>query len=153
MGAMTEVAAPALVVAIPGKPRTQGSMTLWTDKVTGRERAKYAPEVVAHRNLAVGLFRDAWAGAWPLPGPVAVRILATFARPLSHYGTGRNAGVLKDWAPVYYTSAPDGDKIARLVLDALTIAGVYKDDGQVAVHRVEKVYGERPSTLVEVWGL
>jgi crossover junction endodeoxyribonuclease RusA len=148
-----EVDAPALVVSIPGKPRTQGSMTLWRDAATGGERAKYAPETVAHRNLAVGLFRDAWAGAAPLTGAVAVRIVAVFARPKSHYGTGRNAGVLKDWAPEHYTSAPDGDKIARLVLDALTIAGVYADDGLVAVHRVDKVYGDRPATLVEVWAL
>jgi Holliday junction resolvase RusA-like endonuclease len=148
-----EVAAPALAVAIPGKPRTQGSMTLARNPRTGAEFAKYGEHTVAHRNLAVHLFRAAWAGSEPLAGPVAVRILATFARPKAHYGTGRNAGVLKDWAPVWHDQAPDSDKVARLLLDAMTIAGVYWDDAQVAVLRVEKVWGDQGATLVEVFAL
>lgn len=145
---------PDLVVIVPGKPRTQGSMTLWRDARTGGERAKYAPETVAHRNLVVGLARQGW-GRLPIGGPVAVQIVAEFTRPKSHYGTGRNASVLKSTAPILHTQAPDGDKIARLVLDALTIAGVYRDDSQVAVLRVEKRWSDmdHPRTLVEVFAL
>ena len=145
---------PDLVVEIPGKPRTQGSMTLWKDPRTGGERAKYAPETVAHRNLVVGMARQGWGARERLTGPVAVHVLAEFARPKSHYGTGRNAARLKPWAPVLHDQAPDGDKVARLVLDALTIAGVYVDDGQASVLRVEKRWSEGASrTVVEVYGL
>ena len=45
-------------------------------------------------------------------------------------GTGRNAGQLKDWAPVFKTTTPDSDKLARSTLDALTKI-VFGDDSQV----------------------
>ena len=50
----------------------------------------------------------------------------------------------------------DGDKIGRLVDDALSIAGVYRDDSQVSQLRVEKLYADDPSrvgTVVEVYDL
>jgi Holliday junction resolvase RusA-like endonuclease len=143
---------PLLALTIPGKPRPQGSMTLARNPATGQEFAKYGAETVNHRNLAVGLLRDAWGQADPLAGAVAVRILASFERPKAHYGTGRNAGTLKDWAPHWHTQAPDADKLARLILDALTIAGVYRDDSQACVVRVEKLWSPgRSGTLVEVF--
>jgi Holliday junction resolvase RusA-like endonuclease len=126
---------------------------MWRDPKTGGDRVKYAQPTVQHRNLAIGILRDAWAGEDPLAGPVAVRVVATFPRPKAHYGTGRNAGVLKDWAPIWHAQAPDNDKCLRLVGDSLTIAGVIVDDGQVAIWRGEKVWGVQGSTLVEVWPL
>jgi crossover junction endodeoxyribonuclease RusA len=147
-----ETVAPALVAAIPGKPRPQGSMTLARNPATGREFAKYGTETVLHRNLAVGVLRDAWAGAPALAGPVAVRVVASFARPKAHYRTGRFAHLLRDDAPYWHTQAPDADKLGRLVCDALTIAGVYLDDAQVCLLRVEKLWSpDLPGTLVEVF--
>lgn len=35
-------------------------------------------------------------------GPIAVYIIFRFARPKSHYGTGRNADVIKESAPYYH---------------------------------------------------
>jgi Holliday junction resolvase RusA-like endonuclease len=147
---------PLVRIEIPGKPRTQGSMTL-TRSANGHEQARYAEQTVNHRNLVVAMARNAWKPRVALTGDVFVAIVATFERPGSHYGTGRNAEVLKDSAPLrpIARSAGDSDKIGRLVLDALDIAGVYQDDSQVAVLRIEKRYadlGEEPGTVVEVWG-
>lgn len=54
-------------------------------------------------------------------GPVAVRVTFFRSRPASHYGTGRNAGVLKDSAPAFphQSKLPDGTKLGRSLEDAL----------------------------------
>jgi Holliday junction resolvase RusA-like endonuclease len=156
---------PEVVVVIPGKPRGQGSLSLWRAP-DGTERAKNPPETIQHRNLVVGMLNEAWTEKnlkltqdsfmfqapkrAPLTGGVGVHILARFPRPKSHFGTGRNAGRLKDWAPRWVTTPTDGDKIARLVNDALTIAGVVGDDAQVSLLRVEKVYADAGPGETEV---
>jgi Holliday junction resolvase RusA-like endonuclease len=48
-------------------------------------------------------------------------------RPKAHYGTGRNAEVLKDRAPAAPGVKPDTGKMARAVEDALT-GMLYRDD-------------------------
>jgi Holliday junction resolvase RusA-like endonuclease len=142
-----------LVATIPGKPRPQGSMQLSRDPRTGKEWAKYGDQTVLHRNLAVAVLRAEWEGDVALDQPVAVRVTFQFARPKSHYGTGRNSGVLKGSAPLWHTSAPDGDKLCRLVGDALVVAGVLADDALIALWRAEKVWGDHSSTKVEVHAL
>ena len=52
-------------------------------------------------------------GPWPALGlaaldeAVVVRLVFYLARPESHFGSGRNAGVLKDSAPLYPTTTGD----------------------------------------------
>ena len=141
-----------LSVEVPGKPRGQGSLALWSKD--GAEHAKYAPDTVTHRNLTIGELRDAWAERAPIDGPVAVQVIAEFARPAGHYGTGRNRGQLKDSAPAeWFVGFPDADKIARLVGDALVIAGVLPDDRFVAAWRVRKRWSTRNCTSIEVSAL
>lgn len=85
--------------------------------------------------------------------PCQVRITAMFARPLSHYGTGRNKGVLKPSAPVFHATTPDLDKIARAVCDALTVAGIWADDKQAAeltARRQWAAEGQPDQTIIEV---
>lgn len=79
--------------------------------------------------------------------PLHVAIAFTFARPLSHYGTGRNADVLKPAAPRWFTGTPDIDKAIRAVLDALTEAGAWWDDRQVASVTATKNYAGDPGRL------
>jgi Holliday junction resolvase RusA-like endonuclease len=64
---------------------------------------------------------------------------AWFRRPAAHYGTGRNAGVLKAWAPRHVTKTPDVDNIAKLVGDALN-GYAWHDDSQIAAVDVQKTY-------------
>jgi Endodeoxyribonuclease RusA len=61
---------------------------------------------------------------------VAVTLRFFTGRPAAHFGTGRNAGLLKDSAPAKPAKRPDVDKWARQVLDAMT-GVIYADDGQV----------------------
>lgn len=111
---------------------------------------------------AVGPWREAVRGECqraatvPIPGPVAVVITFWMPRPRSHYGTGRNAGMLKPSAPAY----PDGrkndiDKLARSTLDGLTMGGAYWDDGQVVRLLVYKEFAadEGPGAQVSVLSL
>jgi crossover junction endodeoxyribonuclease RusA len=134
---------------ILGKPAGQGN----PQRITTRYSA-YPPHTVEHRNLAVATLADAWhrqhPGTEPLRVPVAVFIMAGFARPRDHYRTGRNASLLKADAPMAHTQAPDIDKLARLVLDALTVAQVIADDKYVNVLRCHKGWAHIDSTKVIV---
>lgn len=84
----------------------------------------------------------------------AMTMALTFVRPRpkSHYGTGRNAGVLKRSAPTYPTTMPDCSKLARAVEDALTDV-IWKDDSQVVDSHVTKKWGPYFRVIVEVESL
>ena len=77
---------------------------------------------------------------WTLAeGPVYLTLLFLFARPKTHFGTGRNAGKLKESAPVYHTKRPDLDNLVKFAEDCLT--GIaWKDDCQVASTLSQKRY-------------
>jgi Holliday junction resolvase RusA-like endonuclease len=83
----------------------------------------------------------------PLSGPIGLHIKFVMPRPKAHFGTGKNASVLKPNAPHYHTSKPDRGKLARAVEDALTQI-CYIDDSQVCCGPVEKVYGEQPGVEI-----
>ena len=93
-----------------------------------------------------------------IDGPVEIEIIFLFARPKSHYGTGRNANNLKTSAPVFMTSKARGDidKLERSTYDSLseTTGGtVLKDDSLVVKNRSMKRYcveGEHPGAMITV---
>ena len=82
-------------------------------------------------------------------GPVRVEMAFWFARPRSHYGTGRNAGTVRAGAPAHMITMPDIDKLARCAVDALT-GVVFHDDAQVSELFLQKRYGEPESLVVKV---
>lgn len=85
------------------------------------------------------------------PSSCAMRVTIRFMlpRPKSHYGTGRNTGVVKDGSPVYPIGMRDDiDKLARAVLDGLT-GVVFIDDSQVTELYCCKVYGN-PCAVIRV---
>lgn len=139
-------------VTIPGQPHGQGSMTLWTS-TDGRGRSRYPSSTIAHRNLAIGLMHEGWGDRPPLTEAVGVDIEIYLSRPKTHYGTGRNATMIKPTAPPHAIVTPDIDKVARLILDALTIAGVIADDRQVVTLTVSKEYVDvgQAATSVNLW--
>lgn len=136
---------------VPGKPRPQGSLSLWRAP-DGTERAKNPDHMVAHRNLMVGTLRGLWGLQRPWLGPVALNATFYVPRPKGHFGTGRNEGLVKQSAPLWPVGYPDTDKLVRLVGDALTIAGIIRDDAQlvriVAVKQWEPDMGNGHTTLV-----
>lgn len=73
-------------------------------------------------------------------GPVYLEIDFYMPRPRSHYGTGRNAHLVRDSAPEYPGSRPDLDKLIRAVDDALTASGIWIDDCQVVGLYARKLY-------------
>jgi Holliday junction resolvase RusA-like endonuclease len=135
-------------INVDGKPAPQGSKT------------RNAAGAIYESNKAVGPWRaDVRAECQrvmraaeraPITGAVEVTMRFRLTRPRSHYGTGRNALTVKASAPAYPTSKPDGDKLQRAVLDALTQGGAYRDDSQVIHYDVWLTYADRPGADIVV---
>ena len=109
---------------VPGKPATQGSKDQF-----GRESCKRLALWRADARLLAERARPA---GWDPAAPVQVNATFTFARPKSHYRTGKHADQLKPQAPVRCTNRVDVDKLARALLDAIT-GPVVLDDSQVVI--------------------
>jgi Holliday junction resolvase RusA-like endonuclease len=99
------------------------------------------------------------AGWTLLDGPLVASMTFTFARPRSHYRTGRNALLLRDGAPPRPAGTPDLSKILRSTEDALT-GVVWKDDAQVVEYlRLGKFYAgsaepsvlDVPGCVIQIW--
>ena len=88
-------------------------------------------------------------GHKPLAGPLEVVINFYVVRPQSHFGTGRNAGVLKPSAPDYPTTKPDFDNAIKHVCDCFNSL-VWVDDRLVVRSRVDKDYDEKPHTVIRI---
>ena len=99
---------------------------------------------------------EASSGATTLLGPVTLAATFSFARPASHYGTGRNAETLKPSAPIRPSSHAVGDlsKLVRAVEDAITDSGLWRDDCQVVgFSGTAKRWcdaGEAPNTTIAI---
>ena len=87
---------------------------------------------------------------------VEIEIIFIFARPKSHFGTGKNSRKLKPSAPVFVTSKGIGDidKLQRSTYDALSESSggnVLKDDSLIVQNRNSKRYcvaGENPGAKI-----
>lgn len=83
-------------------------------------------------------------------GPMSVTLRVYVLRPQGHYGTGKNAGRLKESAPSLPVSGIDLDKIQRAVGDAGT--GIWwRDDSRIVEwSEVRRLYAEDGRERVEV---
>jgi Holliday junction resolvase RusA-like endonuclease len=156
-----------ILLVVHGYPAPQGSKTAYaiTDK-TGRARA-----VQKEASAAVGPWREAvktvalqHRPAVPLDGALELATTFLFRRPANHYGTGRNTHALKPSAPPFFrNSAPDQSKLIRSTEDAITDAGLWRDDARVVSHLAVKGWsddgfqgalitiaqaGERPQVMI-----
>ena len=130
---------------VPGDAQPQGSHKVYP--VRGRF-------VVAHDNPRLRPWRDtvAWharaemAGRPPMAGPVAVELTFRYQRPKGHFGKRG----LRPSAPTDHVVKPDIDRLARAALDALTQAGVWRDDAQVVCVVALKRYADRSGATVVV---
>ncbi|MCW2897777.1 MAG: putative Holliday junction resolvase [Streptosporangiaceae bacterium] len=118
----------ALVVIVYGKPVTQGSKTRtkWGIRDDNADRLRPWREAVKTAAL------DVLCGRERLEGPVSVDVVFTFDRP-------RSAPKSRPCWPITRSSG-DLDKLERAVFDALTDAGVWRDDSQVVDVRARKVH-------------
>lgn len=127
---------------VPGVPVPQGSHV---GNGRGGVRAVNAAALDAWRKaIAVVAVREMGYAVAQADWPVDLTCVFRLPRPKSHYGTGRNAGVLKASAPAFPTrqGTKDADKLARAVGDALTMAGVWADDAQVCDLRAAKRWAD-----------
>lgn len=132
-----------LVITIPGIAAPKGSLKCVGTK--GRHRLiEDNPKTAVWRASVVTHLLRALVDEHADPHQaIGVEVTSTFPRPASHYGTGRNAHVVRPSAPTYPSTAystGDVDKLARLVLDALADAHVLDNDAQVVEVTSRKAY-------------
>ena len=85
----------------------------------------------------------------PTEDPVYIQFWFGVPRPKSHYGTGKNAGIIKQSAPKYPAKKPDFDNYEKFIADCFNCV-VYRDDSQIVSWRGDKRYTENPRTEIEV---
>lgn len=134
---------------VPGTPVPQGSKSAFVVKgraiIAESNRAKLKP----YRATVAEAASAAMNGGELWSGPIRLTLVLTFPRPKAHYRKGSLAGLLRPLAPFWVTTRPDASKVVRAIEDALT-GIVYRDDSQVCVLDVRKVYGDPPSAAVGV---
>jgi len=141
---MAEQPVTLLNITVHGIPAPQGSKRHVGNGVMIEMSKRVKPWREAVKTAAL----EAKGGmAWELiTGPIELHVNFHFPRPKSHYGTGRNAATLKPTAPLFVAKAPDLSKLIRSTEDALTEAGVWRDDAQVVLVRAEKYYNSHGFT-------
>lgn len=144
-----------MIIVVRGIPAPQGSKSSkGVNKVTGKVN------MVESSKTGVDLWRgdvmraareivEANPAAFPLVGALAASMVFSRRRPAIHYRTGRNAHLLRDSAPSRPATKPDLSKLIRSTEDALTVAGLWKDDALVVEYRrLAKVWcNEDPDSL------
>lgn len=150
-----------LSFTVHGMPAPQGSKRVVTagGKAGGRavlaeSSKRVKPWREAVKEAAADAIADYDANGWdfrPLAGPVGLEVHFRFSRPKGHYGTGRNAGKLRASAPLRPAVAPDLSKLIRSTEDALTEAGVWRDDALVVSVVAGKWYSEDgPGAIITI---
>lgn len=136
---------------IEGTPVPGGSKKAFFNKKTGRAMIV---DAAGQRNRdwkehCYWAAREAYAGK-PLEGPIWFSVAFYMPRPKGHYGTGKNAGKLKENAPLFPTTRPDRTKLLRALEDGLT-GVLWKDDAQVVSGSIYRVYAVNGMVGAEVW--
>jgi len=129
-----------LTFTIPGIPVAKGRPKATT--INGMARMYTPAKTVAYESAVAMFARQAMGAAEPIPGPVAVSIVATWPIPASWSKKRREGAKWK-------TSKPDADNVAKAIGDACN-GIVWQDDSQVVDLRCVKLYGAVPGVLVEV---
>lgn len=141
-----ETAAPlgCIIFTVNGLPATAGSKRAFPFKRpdgslgvnVSPDNKKAKPWMAAVAAEA----REAYEGEL-LRGPIELTVVFRLPRPQGHFGTGRNAGLVRDSAPRHPQVKPDLLKMARAIEDALT-GVIWKDDAQIVQEHLVKYYGE-----------
>lgn len=129
----------ALQVIAYGNPAPQGSKSFKGIRGGKAIMVESSKKVRPWREIVHAAAVAARHGAAPIDAPVLVRMIFTVPKPSSAPKTRRT----------YPCRMPDLSKLCRSTEDALTTAGVWKDDARVVGYgRLAKVYpGEDPEAL------
>lgn len=141
-----------LYFMVAGVPRPQGSAKAFVIPAKGDQKPR---AVVTSDTKDLKPWRNAIAEEARkhcdrlFEGAAMIEVLFIMPRPKTHWSA---RGGLKPSAPIWPTTRPDVDKLARAVLDALT-GIVVGDDAQVVTLVGRKEYQVLPTsqTGVQVW--
>ena len=135
--------------SVHGRIAGGGSKTAMTK--SGRNimvpASKYSKPWMKQVNLKA---RMAYHGK-PLTGPLRFSMTFTVERPSNHYGSGRNAGILKGSAPEYphQRAFPDLTKLVRATEDAME-GVIFNNDKQVVEQVNSIAYGKPMGVIIVV---
>lgn len=124
------------VMGLPTPQAGMQSVPAGRDPVTGRPRFRKITEggkgLAGWRQDVSQRAAEAHAGQPCMAGPVLLEVVFRMPMPKSRPMWAKAGGVLLS------TVKPDLDKLARAIGDSCTVAGVIRDDAQVAIIRVVK---------------
>ena len=133
---------------VPGDPKPGGSKRAFINPKTGKPIITDACKGSKPWRADVKHFAyQAYSGEL-LKGPLILTIVFYRIRPKFHFGTGRNAGILKASAPKYPEVQPDATKLVRSTEDALTKV-LWHNDNQIVEQHAYKEYG-KPGAQISV---
>lgn len=113
------------------------------DPPENREQKAYARQACENAMQRAGLTRL-------IEEALELVAIVYVARPMSHFGTGRNAAQVKESAPMFPTSKPDLTNIEKLLEDACEKV-LYRNDSQFASKISFKRYTlGTPKTLIRI---
>ena len=138
-------------IIIPGSPKAKMRHRTFIKKMKNGKNfvGAYNPQKDIEDGFISFLMTQIPKGHVPITDPIYIQIWYGLGRPKSHYGTGRNEGVLKASSPKYPAKKPDIDNYEKFIFDCLS-GVVYRDDSQVVSCRHDKRFTENPRTEIEV---
>ena len=91
----------------------------------------------------------------PIQGPLKLSLTFQFKRPKSHFRTGKNSNLIKESKSCpWHLQKPDDDNLKKAAQDALTASGIWKDDCQVVLSVVAKLWSTgKEGVSIEIEGL
>jgi Holliday junction resolvase RusA-like endonuclease len=136
---------------VAGLAKTSGSKRAFVNPKTGKPIVTSAnPKQKDWQQGVKWAAMQAFERNVPWEGPVMLTMVFVRLRPKGHYGTGRNASLLKDWAvDLQPTGKPDSLKLGRAVEDAMS-GIVFGDDAQIVEHHIRKVFGDKPGVDIRL---
>lgn len=126
-------------VFVHGQPSPQGS------KIGGRRKdGKFFTRPATRterpwRHLMVNMMSEKWTGS-PMEGGLELTLAFALLRPKSVSPKKRP----------HPSTRPDGDKLERAVMDALKLAGVIREDGQIVSCQWLKEFRAVPGVQIEL---
>lgn len=132
----------AIKLEVPGQPVPQPRPRVSTRGGFGRA---YTPKDHAIHAYRQGI--TLMARGRRMEGPVSLVVEAVFERPPSHW---RKHDLRPD-APLWPRA--DGDNLLKGIADAITDAGLWRDDDQVVIWSILKRYasrGEQARTIIAI---
>lgn len=145
-----------VVFVIPGEPVPWASTK--RNQRTGNRFLPARQEAAIARNVASineSLGGEGHSLVFEPGVPLLLSCAFYMKRSKGHFGTGRNAGALKDSAPGRPTGRPDLSNLGKMIEDCLVLGRVMMDDDQVVGHysqwgKFYAGYTEQPRTIVRV---